>query len=91
MSKDPRIINVGVIGAGFGAQVHTPAFLSQPGCKVTALYSNSSDKAKTLSETSELVGLTSERVRQLQQEALRRLRCKLAPHELQGLINISAA
>ena len=50
MSKDPRIINVGVIGAGFGAQVHTPAFLSQPGCKVTALYSNSSDKAKTLSE-----------------------------------------
>jgi len=48
-------------------------------------------EAKTLAETSELVGLTSERVRQLQQEALRRLRCKLAPHELEGLINNSAA
>lgn len=48
-------------------------------------------QAKTLAETSELVGLTSERVRQLQQEALRRLRCKLAPHELQGLINRPAA
>jgi len=47
--------------------------------------------AKTLSETSALVNLTSERVRQLQQEALRKLRCKLAPHELQGLIYRSAA
>ena len=46
---------------------------------------------KTLAETSELIGLTSERVRQLQQDALRRLRCKLAPHELQGLLDRSAA
>ena len=50
MSKDPKIINVGIIGAGFGAQVHTPAFLSHPGCKVTALYSQAPDKVKTISE-----------------------------------------
>jgi len=48
-------------------------------------------ESKTLGETSELVGLTSERVRQLQQEALRKLRLKLAPHELQGLIENTAA
>ena len=44
---------------------------------------------KTLNETSERVGLTSERVRQLQHDVLRRLRHTLAPHQLQDLINKS--
>ena len=45
--------------------------------------------AKTLNETSERIGLTSERVRQLQHDILRRLRHTLAPHQLQDLINKS--
>jgi predicted dehydrogenase len=40
-----RIIGVGVVGIGFGQQVHVPAFRLDPRCRVVALAASTADRA----------------------------------------------
>jgi predicted dehydrogenase len=46
--KDP--IQVGVVGIGFGQQVHVPAFRTHAGCRVAAICSSSLDRAQRVAE-----------------------------------------
>ena len=45
MSKSDRKIGVGIVGIGFGQQVHLPAFRSHPSCKVVAICASSHARA----------------------------------------------
>jgi predicted dehydrogenase len=46
-----RSISVGVIGIGFGQQVHVPAFRSDPRCMVRAICASDSGRALKVAET----------------------------------------
>lgn len=43
-------LNIGVIGLGFGAQVHVPAFRADPRCRVAAIAGRRADKAASVAD-----------------------------------------
>jgi predicted dehydrogenase len=46
----PQAIRLGVLGIGFGQQVHVPAFRSDPGCEVRAIAASSVERARAAAD-----------------------------------------
>ena len=46
--RDP--VNVGIVGIGYGQQVHVPAFRADSRCRVVAICGSSADRAKRVAE-----------------------------------------
>jgi predicted dehydrogenase len=52
-------VNIGIIGAGFGQQVHVPAFRKVPGCKVYAICASRLERARSAAQKFEISLSTS--------------------------------
>jgi predicted dehydrogenase len=45
------IVTIGIVGAGFGQQVHAPAFRSSPGCELGAICASRLERARQAAQT----------------------------------------
>src|ERR1035438_1462442 len=44
-------VTIGIVGAGFGQQVHAPAFKSLPGCELGAICASHLERARKAAQT----------------------------------------
>ncbi|HVT88065.1 MAG TPA: Gfo/Idh/MocA family oxidoreductase [Tepidisphaeraceae bacterium] len=85
-----KTISVGVIGIGFGQQVHVPAFRSDPRCEIQSICATTEDRAKKAAQQLGIPQSTADAMALINDPAIQVVSVAVPPSKQPALIEAAA-